>query len=50
MTFSLVGRCDRTGAVGAVIASAVEAAIGMPGAITQLPITPQRLKRILDSK
>ena len=34
--------------VGAVIASAVEAAIGMPGAITALPITPQRLKRILD--
>jgi CO/xanthine dehydrogenase Mo-binding subunit len=37
-------------AVGAVIASAVEAAIGMPGAITQLPITPQRLKRIIDGK
>jgi carbon-monoxide dehydrogenase large subunit/6-hydroxypseudooxynicotine dehydrogenase subunit gamma len=36
--------------VGAAIASAVEAAIGMPGAITQLPITPQRLKRILDGK
>jgi CO/xanthine dehydrogenase Mo-binding subunit len=36
--------------VGATIASAVEAAIGMPGAITQLPITPQRLKRILDAK
>ena len=36
--------------VGAVIASAVEAAIGMPGAITQLPITPQRLKRILDGR
>jgi len=36
--------------VGAVIASAVEAAIGMPGAITQLPITPQRLKRIIDGK
>jgi len=36
--------------VGAVIASAVEAAIGMPGAITQLPITPQRLKRIIDAK
>jgi carbon-monoxide dehydrogenase large subunit/6-hydroxypseudooxynicotine dehydrogenase subunit gamma len=34
--------------VGAVIASAVEAAIGMPGAIRALPITPQRLKRILD--
>jgi carbon-monoxide dehydrogenase large subunit/6-hydroxypseudooxynicotine dehydrogenase subunit gamma len=37
-------------AVGAVIASAVDAAIGMPGAITQLPITPQRLKRILDGR
>jgi aerobic carbon-monoxide dehydrogenase large subunit len=36
--------------VGAVIASAVEAAIGMPGAITALPITPQRLKRILDGR
>jgi aerobic carbon-monoxide dehydrogenase large subunit len=35
-------------AVGAVIASAVEDAIGIPGVITQLPITPQRLKRILD--
>jgi carbon-monoxide dehydrogenase large subunit/6-hydroxypseudooxynicotine dehydrogenase subunit gamma len=34
--------------VGAAIASAVEAAIGMPGAIRQLPITPQRLKRIID--
>jgi len=30
------------------IASAVEDAIGMPGAITSIPITPQRLKRILD--
>ncbi|HEY4920051.1 MAG TPA: xanthine dehydrogenase family protein molybdopterin-binding subunit [Xanthobacteraceae bacterium] len=37
-------------AVGATIASAVEAAIGMPGAITALPITPQRLKRIIDGK
>jgi len=36
--------------VGATIASAVEAAIGMPGAIRQLPITPQRLKRILDGR
>ena len=36
--------------VGATIASAIEAAIGMPGAITQLPITPQRLKRILDGR
>jgi aerobic carbon-monoxide dehydrogenase large subunit len=37
-------------AVGATIASAVEAAIGKPGAITALPITPQRLKRIIDGK
>ena len=36
--------------VGATIASAVEAAIGMPGAIRELPITPQRLKRILDGR
>ena len=36
-------------AVGAAIANAVEDAIGMPGAITELPITPQRLKAILDT-
>ena len=36
--------------VGAVIAAAVEAAIGLPGAIKQLPITPQRLKHILDGR
>src|SRR5262252_4853060 len=35
--------------VGAAIANAVEDAIGMPGAITELPITPQRLKAILDT-
>ncbi len=35
-------------AVGAAIANAVEDAIGRPGAITELPITPQRLKGILD--
>jgi aerobic carbon-monoxide dehydrogenase large subunit len=35
-------------AVGAAIAAAVDDAIGLPGAITQLPITPQRLKQILD--
>ena len=34
--------------VGAAIANAVEDAIGRPGSITELPITPQRLKRILD--
>jgi carbon-monoxide dehydrogenase large subunit/6-hydroxypseudooxynicotine dehydrogenase subunit gamma len=33
--------------VGAAIASAIDAAIGMPGAVTQLPVSPQRLKAIL---
>jgi carbon-monoxide dehydrogenase large subunit len=33
--------------VGAAIASAIDDAIGIPGAVTQLPVTPQRLKRIL---
>jgi carbon-monoxide dehydrogenase large subunit/6-hydroxypseudooxynicotine dehydrogenase subunit gamma len=33
--------------VGAVIASAIDDAIGIPGAITQLPVTPQRLRAIL---
>ena len=33
--------------VGAAIASAVDDAIGMPGAITSLPITPAKLKAIL---
>jgi aerobic carbon-monoxide dehydrogenase large subunit len=37
-------------AVGAAIANAVEDAIGMPGAITELPITPQRLKEILERR
>ena len=35
-------------AVGAVIASAIEDAIGMPGTVTRLPVTPQRLKEILN--
>jgi aerobic carbon-monoxide dehydrogenase large subunit len=34
--------------VGAAIASAIDDAIGMPGAVTQLPVTPQRLKENLD--
>lgn len=34
-------------AVGAAIASAVEDALGVPGSITSLPITPQRLRRII---
>jgi carbon-monoxide dehydrogenase large subunit/6-hydroxypseudooxynicotine dehydrogenase subunit gamma len=37
-------------AVGAAIASAIDDAIGIPGAVTQLPVTPQRLKRILNPK
>ena len=37
-------------AVGAAIASAIDDAIGMPGAITVLPVTPQRLKAIIDGK
>ncbi len=35
-------------AVGAVIAAAIDDAIGMPGAVTRLPVTPVRLKEILD--
>jgi carbon-monoxide dehydrogenase large subunit/6-hydroxypseudooxynicotine dehydrogenase subunit gamma len=34
-------------AVGAAIASAIDEAIGIPGAITRLPVTPQRLREIL---
>lgn len=36
-----------TNAVGAAIAAAIDDALGMPGAVTQLPITPQRVKDIL---
>jgi carbon-monoxide dehydrogenase large subunit/6-hydroxypseudooxynicotine dehydrogenase subunit gamma len=35
--------------VGAAIAAAIDDAIGIPGAITRLPVTPQRLKEILAS-
>jgi carbon-monoxide dehydrogenase large subunit len=34
-------------AVGAAIAAAIDDAIGMPGAVTELPVTPQRLKAML---
>jgi carbon-monoxide dehydrogenase large subunit len=34
-------------AVGAAVAAAIDAAIGMPGAVTELPVTPQRLRQIL---
>ena len=40
------GEAGITG-VGAAIAAAIEDAIGIPGAITRLPVTPQRLKAIL---
>jgi carbon-monoxide dehydrogenase large subunit len=34
-------------AVGAAIAAAIDDAIGLPGAVTQLPVSPQRLREIL---
>jgi carbon-monoxide dehydrogenase large subunit/6-hydroxypseudooxynicotine dehydrogenase subunit gamma len=37
-------------AVGATIASAIDDAIGMPGAVRELPVTPQRLKQLLRQK
>ncbi len=37
-------------AVGATIASAIDDAIGIPGAVRELPVTPQRLKQILDRR
>jgi carbon-monoxide dehydrogenase large subunit/6-hydroxypseudooxynicotine dehydrogenase subunit gamma len=36
-----------TNAVGAALAAAVDDALGRPGAVTRLPVTPQRLRRIL---
>jgi aerobic carbon-monoxide dehydrogenase large subunit len=35
--------------VGGAIASAIDNAIGIPGAITALPVTPQKLKAIIDA-
>ena len=35
--------------VGAAIASAIDEAIGLPGAITRLPVTPARLRHILNA-
>jgi len=35
--------------VGAAIAAAIDDAIGRPGAVTRLPVTPQRLREILAS-
>lgn len=36
--------------VGGALASAIDDAIGMPGAVTQLPVTPQRMMRILRNR
>jgi carbon-monoxide dehydrogenase large subunit/6-hydroxypseudooxynicotine dehydrogenase subunit gamma len=33
--------------VGAAIASAIDDAVGRPGAVTEIPVTPQRLKAII---
>ena len=35
--------------VGAAIAAAIDEAVGIPGAVTRLPVTPQRLREVLDS-
>ncbi|WP_445487377.1 xanthine dehydrogenase family protein molybdopterin-binding subunit [Rhodopseudomonas sp. RCAM05734] len=37
-------------AVGAAIASAIDNALGMPGAITRLPVMPQTIKALLKAK
>jgi carbon-monoxide dehydrogenase large subunit/6-hydroxypseudooxynicotine dehydrogenase subunit gamma len=34
-------------AVGAAIAAAIDDALGMPGAVTRLPVTPQRVRALL---
>jgi carbon-monoxide dehydrogenase large subunit/6-hydroxypseudooxynicotine dehydrogenase subunit gamma len=34
-------------AAGAAIAAAIDDALGQPGAVTELPVTPQRLRKIL---
>jgi CO/xanthine dehydrogenase Mo-binding subunit len=39
-----------TNPVGAVIAAAIDDALGRPGAITELPVTPQRLRAAANSK
>ncbi|SFM23749.1 xanthine dehydrogenase, molybdenum binding subunit apoprotein [Bradyrhizobium sp. NFR13] len=39
-----------TNAVGAAIAAAIDDALGQPGAITQLPVSPQHVKALLNAK
>jgi aerobic carbon-monoxide dehydrogenase large subunit len=41
------GEAD-TNAAGAAIAAAIDDAIGIAGAVTAIPVTPQRVKLILD--
>jgi aerobic carbon-monoxide dehydrogenase large subunit len=41
------GEAGITGAAAA-LATAIDDAIGVPGAITRIPVTPQRLKKIMD--
>jgi carbon-monoxide dehydrogenase large subunit/6-hydroxypseudooxynicotine dehydrogenase subunit gamma len=36
--------------VGGVIASAIDDAIGVPGAVTRLPVTPQRMRELLKGR
>jgi CO/xanthine dehydrogenase Mo-binding subunit len=36
--------------VGAVIAAAIDEAIGLPGAVTRLPATPQRLRTLINQR
>jgi CO/xanthine dehydrogenase Mo-binding subunit len=36
-----------TNAVGAAIASAIDDAIGIPGAVTEIPVTPQRMMSLI---
>jgi CO/xanthine dehydrogenase Mo-binding subunit len=38
-----------TNPVGAAIASAIDDALGVPGAVTQLPVSPQRLKSLMSA-
>ena len=38
---------DGANPVGAAIASAIDDAIGRPGAVTRLPVSPQRLKALM---
>ena len=35
--------------VGAAIAAAIDEALGIPGAVTRLPVTPQRLRKVLST-